>query len=238
MGALTRSRPEEDDLSKYDLLKGWHMGEIDKLVQRNHDFWLGNKTTYLAGPGYREKAENALLEVMNKYFPEKKRKAIDVGCGNGDITLLLSPYFDSIDGYELSPARVQQAQIQNPLPHGIYRAMDIEKETPEGENGSLDAIFLLGVISTVHNDASLARLFKRFYELLAPGALLITRDSLSPRYTYRNPHPGGYFAIYRSLQAFNRLFNNAGLVSVESVPLVKMEQLFNSIYIFKKEGAG
>lgn len=125
------------------------MNKIEELIENNHAYWLGGKTTYLGSPEYTAKARETLIEVAGEYFPEKKGKAIDVGCGNGDNTVLLASHFDSIDGYELSPSRVECAKVQNLLPNGSYKAMDIESELPSGPTGSMDAIFLLGVTSSI-----------------------------------------------------------------------------------------
>lgn len=217
-----------------ELAVGDMMNNIDALLKKNREYWMSDKTTYLGAPDFAEKAKSGLLRVLADHIHGPNLTAVDVGCGNGDNTALLASYFQHIDGYELSPERVRQAGIINPLPNGSYKILDVEKDILPASSESIDAIFFLGVSSAVHSDGALTTLFESFHRALKPGGLLVTRDSLSPRYTYRRPTASGYFAIYRSLTAFLRLFHHAGFQLEETYPLVKQEKLFNSIYVFTK----
>lgn len=210
------------------------MNKIDELVQRNHDFWASCKNVHLASPEYYAEMMRHMKVLIGDYLTNPGMRAIDVGCGNGENTLVFSPHLAHIDGYELSANLVEEARRLNPLPNGDYYQIDIEKDSFPVEDNSLDIIFLLGVVSSIHSNENLVRMFRNFHKYLKPDGLLITRDSLSKGYTYRRPVDCGYFAIYRSVPRFLEMFDKSGFRLEETREVSNQEKITNSFYVFRK----
>jgi len=48
-------------------------------------------------------------------------RAFDVGCGSGQSTTFLAPYFHKVIGTDISESMIQQATTSNKLPNVTYK---------------------------------------------------------------------------------------------------------------------
>ncbi|GFS36910.1 methyltransferase DDB_G0268948 [Nephila pilipes] len=91
---------------------------------------------------YRKDTSTELIEKILSYLkekvPEPLQTAADVGCGSGQSTVILAPYFKQVHGLDVSPAQIKQAEATRSLPNVSYAACPAE-ELPFSE-GSVQLI--------------------------------------------------------------------------------------------------
>ncbi|KAF8789727.1 putative methyltransferase-like protein [Argiope bruennichi] len=62
---------------------------------------------------YRPEPPQELLDIIIRYLSEKFPKpfdlAVDVGCGTGQSTIVLAPYFNSVIGCDISKSQLKEA---------------------------------------------------------------------------------------------------------------------------------
>ncbi|CAL1273065.1 unnamed protein product [Larinioides sclopetarius] len=66
---------------------------------------------------YRPSPPKSLIKSIIEYLKLKRdppfKKAIDVGCGSGQSTVVLSPYFETVIGLDISEAQIECAKKFN-----------------------------------------------------------------------------------------------------------------------------
>uniref|UniRef100_A0A8C6WVM6 Si:ch211-93g23.2 n=1 Tax=Neogobius melanostomus TaxID=47308 RepID=A0A8C6WVM6_9GOBI len=92
--------------------------------------------------------------------------AVDVGCGSGQGTVLLAPYFDKVVGMDISPAQLQNAQANQTCPNISYRQCPAE-QLPF-ENGTVDLVTAM----TAAHWFDRPRFLEEAYRVLKPGGCL------------------------------------------------------------------
>ncbi|GIX78234.1 methyltransferase DDB_G0268948 [Caerostris darwini] len=91
--------------------------------------------------GRKDTAEEVIEKVLSflkEKVPEPLEKAADVGCGTGQSTAILAPYFKHVYGSDVSEAQIQEAIASRSLPNVTYTAGPAE-ELPF-EDGSLQLV--------------------------------------------------------------------------------------------------
>ncbi|KAA8579745.1 hypothetical protein FQN60_006838, partial [Etheostoma spectabile] len=61
-----------------------------------------------------------IMSYMEKKTPNQFNLAVDVGCGSGQGTILLAPYFTKVVGTDVSPAQLQMALTNGCPPNVSY----------------------------------------------------------------------------------------------------------------------
>ncbi|XP_042369237.1 putative methyltransferase DDB_G0268948 [Plectropomus leopardus] len=83
-----------------------------------------------------------LISLIMSYMEKKTTKqfnlAVDVGCGSGQGTILLAPYFTRVVGTDISPAQLQMTLAKSNPPNVSYRECPAE-ELPFG-SGEVDLV--------------------------------------------------------------------------------------------------
>jgi len=122
--------------------------------------------------------ENLLDELVGKpldrafldAFVERAKRGliVEVGCGPGHVTRYLAERGAVVEGIDLSPAMIEEAQASHP---GIaFRVADMF-ELPY-DSGSLAGI--VGFYAIVHlQPEELVAPFREFHRVLAPGGLIV-----------------------------------------------------------------
>lgn len=86
-----------------------------------------------------------IMDYIKKRTPNQFNLAVDVGCGSGQGTILLAPYFTKVVGTDISPAQLEMALTQNNPPNVSYRECPAE-ELPF-DSGEVD---LLSAMTAAH----------------------------------------------------------------------------------------
>jgi SAM-dependent methyltransferase len=110
-----------------------------------------------------------------RHLPERRGRALDVGCGTGILSLELARRFDSVLGVDLSEPMLAIARARRAAPNVEYRRMDAD--APD-LSGAFDAIVSH---TTFHHLADVPRTLRALKERLAPRGRLILVDNVSER---------------------------------------------------------
>ncbi|KAM9327719.1 putative methyltransferase [Pholidichthys leucotaenia] len=70
---------------------------------------------------------NTIMSFMEKRTPKLYNFAVDVGCGSGQGTVLLAPYFTEVVGTDISAAQLQNVPANNNSPNVSYRQCPAEE---------------------------------------------------------------------------------------------------------------
>ncbi|CAH2308097.1 methyltransferase DDB_G0268948 [Pelobates cultripes] len=85
---------------------------------------------------YRFSPPQEVQDLIFNYMGERLSKpygfAVDVGCGTGQSTRILVPYFEKILGTDISPAQIEEASKANDIPNVTYSVSPAE-EVPVDE---------------------------------------------------------------------------------------------------------
>lgn len=69
---------------------------------------------------------NKVMNYMKQRTSSQYNLAVDVGCGSGQGTVLLAPYFTKVVGTDISPAQLEAALTNNNPPNVSYRECPAE----------------------------------------------------------------------------------------------------------------
>ncbi|GFY69572.1 methyltransferase DDB_G0268948 [Trichonephila inaurata madagascariensis] len=68
-----------------------------------------------------------ILDYLKEKIPEPLETAADVGCGSGQSTVILAPYFKQVHGMDVSAAQIRQAEATRSLPNISYGVCPAEE---------------------------------------------------------------------------------------------------------------
>ncbi|XP_029942134.1 putative methyltransferase DDB_G0268948 [Salarias fasciatus] len=157
---------------------------------------------------YRVMPQELISVVMG--FMEKRTKsfhlAVDVGCGSGQGTALLAPFFTKVIGTDVSPAQLEMVPTNSSPPNVSYRQCPAE-ELPF-ESGEVDLVTAMTAAHWFDRE----RFLQEAYRVLRPGGCLallsytmdmeleygdvsdalndICKEFYAILFPYRNPHIG------------------------------------------------
>ncbi|KAM8904569.1 putative methyltransferase [Spinachia spinachia] len=66
-----------------------------------------------------EELIDRIMSYVEKQTPKQVNLAVDVGCGSGQGTILLAPYFTQVVGTDISPAQLEVAVTNNKNPPNV-----------------------------------------------------------------------------------------------------------------------
>lgn len=108
---------------------------------------------------------NALAALVAK---TPNRRVVDVGCGTGATTAILSGHDVDAFGIDLSPNMISQAQRLNPE-LSFHSGSMLELDVPDAAVGGVCAWY-----SIIHvPDEHLSQVFEEFHRVLIPGGLAL-----------------------------------------------------------------
>lgn len=154
---LARLRGEHENTRAFDLLYG---EEIDP--------WGAEVPSYR----YQRRKYDLLVSMIPR---RPYRRALDLGCGRGEIARRLSPYVEQILGVDISSSAVQQAlQLSKAMSNVEYRQADV-LSIHEAAQGQFDLIIMTDTLYYLSplDDAVLKRVQESLEALLAPGGILL-----------------------------------------------------------------
>ncbi|XP_040888519.1 trans-aconitate 3-methyltransferase-like [Toxotes jaculatrix] len=107
-----------------------------------------------------------IMSYMEKKTPKQFNLAVDVGCGSGQGTILLAPYFSKVVGTDISPAQLEMALANRNPPNVSYRQCPAE-ELPFG-SGEVDLVTAMTAAHWFDHQ----RFLQEADRLLRPGGCL------------------------------------------------------------------
>ncbi len=114
---------------------------------------------------------------LDKYI-QKSGQVLDVGCGNGIISMHLGKEGYNIHGLEISPEAVAKAKKTNPFPNVEFKQGDAE--SIKGTGIKYDAVICSEVLEHLNNPG---KLLKELHDLLEDNGILIVTvpNGIGPR---------------------------------------------------------
>jgi len=148
------------------------MDAKDVITQR----WDRSSKTYDSRPGHgiqSEREKDAWKSLLNRAFDDQKLDVLDVGCGTGVISLILSEMGHNVTGIDLSEGMLKRAKEKayDQNLRAEFRLDDAENLSFENE--SFDAVINRHLLWTLLNPERAVAKWKR---VLKPGGKLIIID--------------------------------------------------------------
>ncbi|XP_078000178.1 putative methyltransferase DDB_G0268948 [Glandiceps talaboti] len=133
-----------------------------------HVFYKGEMAEKYATdrPPYPMKVADAIVEFLEEKMPKPHTLVVDVACGTGQGTRILSKYFDKVIGCDASPDQISVAKRTETLPN-IQYCVSAAEELP-AESGTVDVITVASALQFFELD----KFFKEADRILKPGGIL------------------------------------------------------------------
>ncbi|NRA76457.1 MAG: class I SAM-dependent methyltransferase [Planctomycetes bacterium] len=116
----------------------------------------------------------ASLQERPRFFldhlPNRRRRALDIGCGSGILAEELSRHFDSVLAIDISEAMLRLARKKRSAPNIHYRCADANALSIDGE------FDLIASHTTFHHLENVQHTLRALISLLAPGGRLVVVD--------------------------------------------------------------
>jgi 2-polyprenyl-3-methyl-5-hydroxy-6-metoxy-1,4-benzoquinol methylase/tetratricopeptide (TPR) repeat protein len=207
---------------------------IDSLRrQEGQKFWASCSNTHLAPRDYYVKAARALARRLPTLLAGCEH-VVDVGCGNGEMTLLAAPFATRVTGYDVSPSLIEQARAaarRAGVSHARFEVLDLEQGLQEVR---ADAVFCLGVFACIHDDSVWAATLRQFAGMLPQGGVMVLRETVSPDVRRTKRHPQGYYACYRPVSEYLAAVQGCGFdLEEDEVLFADAEGLENHLWTFR-----
>lgn len=121
----------------------------------------------------RNEIDAVLKTAASWDLPERRRRALDFGCGVGRLTRALSTHFERVVGVDISEVMVSRAQVI----HGEVPGCSFEVLPPAGlaamPDTSFDCIYSRIVLQHITDRRVTEAHIRDFVRLLAVGGLLV-----------------------------------------------------------------
>jgi ubiquinone/menaquinone biosynthesis C-methylase UbiE len=120
-----------------------------------------------------ELTDDAVADWLPTVLPERRRRAIDLGCGAGRHAVILADYFDQVDAIDLSGPMIRLARRRRPRSNISYL-----------EAGILDTGGQYDFVTssaTLHHVTDLPAVLRHVKTLVAVGGRAALVDNVSPR---------------------------------------------------------
>jgi cyclopropane fatty-acyl-phospholipid synthase-like methyltransferase len=160
---------------------------------------------------------DALLDTLGDL---RGARALDVGCGSGELLVRLTERGADATGYDVSPYAVERARarIDQRVPHSAATVLEAAEPPP----GPFDVVTSVGASGAI-SPGSVPGAVKRLRDLLAPGGRLLFADG----YWRRRPDPGYLAALGATAEEMSDLdglveaAEDAGLTVVHVVEVTE-----------------
>lgn len=186
------------------------------MLDLNKEYWE-NRTKEKGHTGwsdpiiysYDQKIRLNTIEYILNAMSIRGGSALDYGCGTGDFCVLLSKYFDSVTGTDLSDNVLKIAADSNNRKNIIYSKLNYDTIF----NKKYDLILTITVLQHVLDDNDLILLMKKFSEVLSNDGIILVLESFCDN--DKNENINEYINI-RSNYHFENLVKSVGLKIVNS----------------------
>jgi ubiquinone/menaquinone biosynthesis C-methylase UbiE len=120
-----------------------------------------------------ELTDDAVADWLPTVLPDRRRRAVDLGCGAGRHAVVLAEYFDQVDAIDLSGPMIRLARRKRPRSNISYL-----------EAGILDVAGQYDFVTssaTLHHVTDLPAVLRHIRSLVAVGGRAALADTVSPR---------------------------------------------------------
>lgn len=197
---------------------------IVKKHEKNTEQYWSTQSTFSIKDYFSQTYNKAKTLIFDDFLSlyDKKPILLDLGCANGEWTMMVAPLCEKIDGYEYSQKMVdvaiREAKARNVKNIDFFQA----DATTIKLNGIYDGALILGVLMYLNKTELILEVLRNIYDHLKPGAYLCTRDSLNEEnvdtmflYNVKN----GYSGFYYSKEIYYSQFYQAGFIMKKEIIL-------------------
>lgn len=152
---------------------------------------------------------------------------LDLGCGPGTWALHIAPRVRSLVGVDIAPAFVAHATSEaarRGLVNTEFRVGSFLDFASDRKFG----LVLLGAMLVYVDDPELAPFLARVRSMLTPSGSVYARTAVAPRRPYARR--GRYQAIYRTRDAYERAFREAGFSCAAARDLAYTDASIAAVY--------
>ncbi len=143
----------------------------------------------MANRSYYAKVRSILEQSVIPLLSPTDR-LLDIGCGDGLYTELLSQHVGSAEAFDLSKDLIRKARARG-LENVTFRVGDATSDI----NGEFDVVSCIGVLVCVLGEGEFRRALDACADATRPGGILVLRESMNgwARSTHtRGQHPARY----------------------------------------------
>jgi 2-polyprenyl-3-methyl-5-hydroxy-6-metoxy-1,4-benzoquinol methylase len=120
-----------------------------------------------------ELTPDAVADWLPTVLPDRRRRALDLGCGAGRHAVVLAEYFDQVDAIDLSGPMIRLARHKRPRSNVTYLESGILEVSGQYDFVTSSA--------TLHHVTDLPATLRHIRSLVAVGGCAALADTVSPR---------------------------------------------------------
>lgn len=200
-------------------------------------FWSATQRGQIGPELLYERQKEVILGAVLPLL-ESSDRLLDIGCADGQFSLLYAQKVAEVRGIDLGSELIRQARDQAAKTGAAnvqFEEVDIfEFETSE----RFEAVSLMGVLTTIADDLSAARVLLRAAEVLSDDGVLILKDSvLVDADSSVTVATDSYEAVYRTESSYLALVRSLGFELLSRHPLLTMDnyQQTSILYVFRHQ---
>ncbi len=148
----------------------------DERKEKITNYWTKRSDSFMVQRRAELHSEMAdkWMEEIGTFLPEGKLKILDVGCGAGFFTILLSKMGHEVTGIDLTPDMITHSR-ELAKEEGVSCSFEVmDAENPDFPDESFDVIVSRNLTWTLPDAA---RAYKEWLRVLKPGGILINADA-------------------------------------------------------------
>lgn len=217
-------------------------------IARQRRFWTRNAASWDHGAGNNPGLVKVVERVVAEGAPAPGQRVVDLGCGSGQLALRIAPHAGTVVGVDVSQAMIDLL-ARNAKTAGIdnVEGQAVPIEHLDLAEGSVDLVVSNYVMHHLR-DPDKAAAVRQAARWLRPGGRLVVGDMMFGRggdardreiisskvAMMLRKGPAGWWRIAKnagrflfrvqerpvSMQAWVEMFEAAGLVDVEAIPVV------------------
>jgi len=132
-------------------------------------------------------------------YPVRQARALDFGCGVGRLSRALADYFAHVDGVDVAPSMIAQAQAASPSPDRIKYHVNIRRDLGLFDSDSFDLVFSFITLQHIPTPLALSYVCE-FVRVTSPGGTIVFQAP------YRTNHPGWKYHVDAALPGLTALY--------------------------------
>ena len=146
-----------------------------------------------------------LIEFIEQYSLKNSRKrALDIGCGNGKFTEIIADYFERVDAIDLSEEIIAK-NIENGKRDNCFYYCECLEDFAKRVDTNYDFIYVGGVLMYI-DDSKIENNYRALDKLLSRDAILVLRESVMSSKRVDNISES-YIAYYRQRDYYQKFLD-------------------------------
>lgn len=120
----------------------------------------------------RDEIARVIAYLDERGLNDRRRRALDFGCGAGRLTHALAPYFDQVTGVDIAPSMIDVARRLHGDVRGVEFKVNASDKLDSIESDSIDLVYTRLVLQ--HMAPRYVRAYlAEFVRVLCPGGVLL-----------------------------------------------------------------